>query len=73
MLGKLQIGFDPIEIAKESGFEILELKAEDSLALKDMLFHHKDPFDRMRISQAINRDYYLMSDDGNGDYDCKLI
>jgi len=42
--------------------------------LWDMPFHHRDPFDRMLISQSINRDYYLMSDDGKfGDYDLKLI
>ncbi len=73
-IGKLKIDFDPIETAKDSGFEILDFSAKDSLALKDMPFHHKDPFDRMLISQSINRNYYLMSDDGKfGDYDCKLI
>ncbi|HHB95158.1 MAG TPA: type II toxin-antitoxin system VapC family toxin [Campylobacterales bacterium] len=73
-IGKLKIDFDPIETAKESGFQILDFSAEDSLALQDMPFHHKDPFDRMLISQSINRDYYLMSDDGKfGDYDLKLI
>jgi len=72
---KLKIDFDPIETAKESGFQILDFSAEDSLALVDMPFHHKDPFDRMLISQSINRDYYLMSDDGKfGYYDnLKLI
>ncbi len=73
-IGKLQVDFDPIEIAKKSGFEILDFSAEDSLALKDMPFYHKDPFDRMLISQSINRNYYLMSDDGKFEnYDCKLI
>ncbi len=73
-IGKLKIDFNPIVTAKNSGFEILDFSAEDSLALKDMPFHHKDPFDRMLISQSINRDYYLMSDDGKfGNYDCKLI
>ena len=73
-IGKLKIDFDPIETAKESGFEILDFSAEDSLALRDMPFHHKDPFDRMLISQSINRDYYLMSDDGKfKNYDLKLI
>lgn len=73
-IGKLKIDFDPIETAKESGFQILDFSAEDSLALQDMPFHHKDPFDRMLISQSINRDYYLMSDDGKFEsYDLKLI
>ena len=73
-IGKLQIDFDPIETAKESGFEILDFLAKDSIALRDMPFHHKDPFDRMLISQSINRDYYLMSDDGKfKNYDLRLI
>ena len=73
-IGKLKIDFDPIETAKDSGFKILDFSAEDSLALRTMPFHHKDPFDRMLISQSINRDHYLMSDDGKFEnYSCKLV
>lgn len=73
-IGKLTIDFDPIAIAKESGFELLDFTAEDALALKEMPFHHKDPFDRMLISQALNRKYYLMSDDQKfKSYDCRMI
>ena len=73
-LGKLKIDFNPISVAKESGFEMLDFSAEDALGLKDMPFHHKDPFDRMLISQAANRNFKLMSEDGKfGLYDCKLV
>ncbi|HHD77470.1 MAG TPA: type II toxin-antitoxin system VapC family toxin [Campylobacteraceae bacterium] len=73
-IGKLQIDFDPIAIAIESGFEMLDFSGEDALALKEMPFHHKDPFDRMLISQAINRKFKLMSDDSKfRAYDCKLL
>lgn len=73
-IGKLEIGFDPIAIALESGFELLDFSSEDALALKEMPFYHKDPFDRMLISQALNRNYYLMSEDGKFEpYGCKLI
>ena len=73
-LGKLKIDFDPISVANESGFELLDFSCEDALRLKDMPFHHKDPFDRMIISQATNQKLYLMSDDGKFRlYDCKLI
>ena len=73
-IGKLQIDFDPISIAKDSGFEMLDFSAEDALALKEMPFYHKDPFDRMLISQAMNRKFYLMSsDDKFCAYECKLI
>ena len=73
-IGKLQIDFDPLAIAEESGFELLDFSAEDALALKEMPFYHKDPFDRMLISQAINRKFALMSDDGKFEkYGCRLL
>jgi len=45
-IGKLEIDFDPVAVAKESGFSILDFKADAALLLKDLPFHHKDPFDR---------------------------
>ena len=73
-IGKLVVNFDPIAIAKVSGFELLDFSAEDALALKDLPFHHRDPFDRMLVSQAVNRKYALMTDDGKlSQYDCRLI
>jgi PIN domain nuclease of toxin-antitoxin system len=73
-IGKIEIDFDPIAIAKKSGFELLDFSAEDALALKEMPFHHKDPFDRMLISQAMNRKFSLMSDDRKlGKYECRLV
>ncbi len=73
-IGKLEVNFDPIIIAKKSGFELLDFSAEDSLALKELPFHHKDPFDRMLISQALNRKYSLMTDDSKiAHYGCRLV
>lgn len=73
-LGKLKIDFDAIQIAKESGFEILGFSAADAMALKDMPFHHKDSFDRMLISQAYNRKFKIMTVDSKfKKYDCKLV
>ena len=73
-IGKLKIDFNPIEIALDSGFELLDFSAEDALALKKLPFHHKDPFDRMLISQSINRKFKIMSDDKKFTaYGCELI
>lgn len=73
-IGKIEINFNPIEVAQESGFELLDFSSEDALLLKSMPFHHKDSFDRMLISQAINRKFRLMSDDSKfEDYDCRLV
>jgi len=73
-LGKLQINFDPLEIAEQSGFELLDFSAQDAMALKDMPFHHKDPFDRMLIAQSNTRGFPMMTDDKKFHlYDCKLL
>jgi len=73
-IGKLDVKFDPVAVAKESGFELLEFTANDALLLKDLPFHHKDPFDRMLIAQSLEHKYALMSDDKKFiNYDCKLV
>ncbi|MCW8963853.1 MAG: type II toxin-antitoxin system VapC family toxin, partial [Gammaproteobacteria bacterium] len=46
-IGKLHIDFDPVDLAIQSGFELLDFTGNDALLLKDLPFHHKDPFDRM--------------------------
>ncbi|MDQ7001771.1 MAG: type II toxin-antitoxin system VapC family toxin [Ghiorsea sp.] len=73
-LGKLQINFNPVEIAKKSGFELLDFSAEDAMQMKDMPFHHKDPFDRMLIAQSNAKGIPVMTDDRKFKlYDCKLM
>ncbi|VAW41233.1 hypothetical protein MNBD_GAMMA01-1564 [hydrothermal vent metagenome] len=73
-IGKLLLNFDPIAIAKKSGFDLLDFSAMDASALKDLPFHHKDPFDRMLISQALNRKYKIMTADSKFKlYACKLF
>ena len=73
-LGKLAINFDPVEMAQKSGFELLDFSPQDALPLKEMPFHHKDPFDRMLIAQSISRKYLIMTHDSKFSlYDCKLV
>ena len=73
-IGKLSIEFDPIQVAEESGFELLDYTGHDALRLKDLPFHHKDPFDRMLICQSCSRKYPLMTDDTKIKlYDCQTI
>ena len=72
--GKLEINFDPVAIALETGFQLLSFSGEDALQLKELPFHHKDPFDRMLITQALSNGYAIMTDDTKFSlYDCKLI
>ena len=71
---KLTIDFDPVAIAEKSGFEMLDYSASDALPLKALPFHHRDPFDRMLISQSLSRGYRIMTEDSKfQSYDCKLV
>lgn len=73
-IGKLQIQFDPVDLAIQSGFELLDFTGQDALFLKDLPFHHRDPFDRMLISQSLATRYPLMTDDNKiKRYTCKII
>lgn len=73
-IGKIKIEFAPLEIAKTMGLEILDFSGSAALLLGQLPFYHKDPFDRMLISQAIEQGIYLMSDDSNfRRYPCKII
>ncbi|WPD23187.1 MAG: type II toxin-antitoxin system VapC family toxin [Candidatus Electrothrix scaldis] len=73
-IGKLKVEYDPVEMVRQSGFELLEFRGQDALLLKNMPFHHKDPFDRMLIAQSIANGYYLMTEDSKfSAYDCRLL
>ena len=73
-LGKLELSFDPIDAAERSGFEMLDFSAKDALLLKDLPFHHRDPFDRMLIAQAISRKLMIATQDSIIDrYDCQTL
>jgi len=72
-IGKLTIDFDALAIAEKSGFEMLDYSASDALPLKELPFHHRDPFDRMLISQSLSRGYRIMTEDAKFlSYECKL-
>ena len=73
-MGKIDIEFDPLEMARKMGLEILNFSGTEAMVLGKLPFHHKDPFDRMLISQAIINKLALMSDDSQFfKYDCKII
>lgn len=73
-IGKINITFNPLEMAAEMGLEKLNFTGEDALLLKSLPFFHKDPFDRMLIAQSMTNKLSLMSDDLKiKKYDCKFI
>ncbi len=46
-----------------SGFEELPVKVAHTIALPTLASHHKDPFDRMLISQAVSEPLQLITHD----------
>lgn len=48
---------------KKDGISILNIKTEHALKVKELPFHHKDPFDRMLIAQAMVEDFKIISVD----------
>ena len=73
-LGKLELFFDSLDAAEKSRFEMLDFSAKDALLLKDLPFHHRDPFDRMLITQAISRKLMIATQDSLIDqYDCRTL
>ncbi len=46
-----------------NGFQILPITFEDTLLLSSLPFYHKDPFDRMIISQSITSKCSIISKD----------
>jgi len=73
-VGKLKIDFNPVDMATESGFALFDFSEEAALWLKDMPFHHKDPFDRMLIAQSITDSFPIMTDDSKiALYHCRVM
>lgn len=73
-LKKLNVPFDPVAEAEKSGFEMLDFNAQDALRLGTLPFHHRDPFDRMLITQSLTRSVPLMTDDAKFErYDCRTM
>lgn len=73
-IGKIEIEFDPLDLAKQMGLELLDITGADAAELGKLPLHHRDPFDRMLIAQAITNRLVLMTDDRKfGKYNCKII
>lgn len=65
-LGKLELN-TPFTIIEEqlehNGFKLLPVTFNDTLQLSSLPFHHKDPFDRILISQSVTNKLTLISKD----------
>ncbi len=58
----------------DEGFRVLDIEMTHLLPLTQLPFHHRDPFDRLIVCQAMAEDMPICSADENfAAYDVKLI
>ena len=76
-IGKLIIPFEIKKLIfeiKGMNIKILNIKNQHLIKVTDLPFHHKDPFDRLIISQAfIERMTIISSDNHFSKYDVKVL
>jgi PIN domain nuclease of toxin-antitoxin system len=51
------------EVLRRTGFEVAELPLSSALRVRCLDWHHKDPFDRLLIAQALDQGYTIVSRD----------
>lgn len=65
-IGRLKLTLDLnaiVEAAKHSGFEPLAIHTEHAAKIVDLPLHHRDPFDRILVAQAIVEKARLLTAD----------
>jgi len=67
-LGKLSLKKSPALLVPEAmeryRIQFPPLSNPDVARLESLPFHHRDPFDRILISRALNRDWTVITSDG---------
>jgi PIN domain nuclease of toxin-antitoxin system len=66
-LGKLELA-RPAElwlpdVLARSGFEIADLSLSAALRVRSLAWHHRDPFDRLLIAQALDQGFTVVTRD----------
>jgi PIN domain nuclease of toxin-antitoxin system len=68
-LGRLEL-VDPLEVFLEEqrvalGFRLVPIQARDAIEVGTLPWHHRDPFDRLLVAQARQRQFTVLSRDSN--------
>jgi PIN domain nuclease of toxin-antitoxin system len=67
-------GNDAIDYFLALGFQLLPVTPQHAATVDILEVHHRDPFDRLLIAQAISEPMYLISNDAMiALYDCPRI
>ena len=73
-IGKLVVPSDLREHVVGSGLRILGLASEHGLGVADLPMHHRDPFDRLLISQARSEQLTIVTADPRfAEYDVQVV
>jgi PIN domain nuclease of toxin-antitoxin system len=62
-IGKLEIAPNFYTVIKEQGFEMLAITPDHAYAVGDLPKHHRDPFDRILIAQALLEGFTVVTHD----------
>jgi PIN domain nuclease of toxin-antitoxin system len=62
-IGKLEIAPNFYDVIKEQGFEMLAITSDHAYAVGDLPKHHRDPFDRILIAQAMLEGFTIVTHD----------
>jgi PIN domain nuclease of toxin-antitoxin system len=73
-LNKLKFDGDIIKVIKDMNIKILDFDGNSAVKLSSLPFHHRDPFDRMIISQSLTYKYKIISVDKKFKYyECEIL
>lgn len=65
---------DLVEEMEKSGFQLLAINFSDIITLSSLPFHHRDPFDRLLISQGQSSGFTIITKDKFfPEYDVKIL
>ena len=65
-LGKLALGTSLPQLVKggiDRGVRVLDVASHHAYLVEQLPFHHRDPFDRMLVAQAVHEALHLVSAD----------
>ncbi len=62
-LGKLDAPDDLVSILLDAGAQPLPVTLDHAAAVETLPWHHRDPFDRMLVAQAVTEDAAIVSRD----------
>jgi PIN domain nuclease of toxin-antitoxin system len=67
-------GSDAAKYFRAAGFQFLTVTEQHAMTVDNLEMHHRDPFDRLLVAQAISEPMYLISKDPMiALYDCPRI